>query len=101
MARIVGQAWRALSPEKQNEYRMMSIFMRDNPIPGVPMNTYDGIQVYRRAMGLPETEMVLPVIPTVTEMVPEAVPLMPLMAEQDEILPGGGHDITEELLMRY
>jgi hypothetical protein len=53
-------------------------------------------------MGLPDAELVLPTIPTVTEMVPEAVPLMPLMPlmEQEEILPGG-HDITEELLMRY
>jgi len=43
MARFVGQAWRALNPQKHNEYKMMSTFMRDNPIPGVPMNTYEGI----------------------------------------------------------
>lgn len=67
------------------------------------MNTFEGIQLYRRAMGLPASELVLPVIPAVTEMapeVPEAVPMMPLIGEQDEILPAG-HDITEELLMRY
>lgn len=27
--------------------------MRDNPIPGVPTNTPEGIQKYKSAMGLP------------------------------------------------
>lgn len=26
--------------------------MRDNPIPGVPFNSYEGVQTYKRAMGL-------------------------------------------------
>jgi hypothetical protein len=31
---------------------MISMFMRDNPIPGVPFNSYEGVQTYKRAMGL-------------------------------------------------
>ncbi len=44
---------------------MISIFMRDNPLPGVPFNTPEGIQAYKSAMGLPvdDDQIVLDDVP--------------------------------------
>jgi hypothetical protein len=35
---------------------MISKFMKDNPIPGVAPNTFEGVQTYKKAMGLPTNE---------------------------------------------
>jgi len=49
---------------------MISIFMRDNPIPGVPFNTTEGILAYKKAMGLEtnEDQLVLDDIPNLPNL---------------------------------
>ena len=50
---------------------MISIFMRDNPLPGVPTNTPEGIQAYKSAMGLPvDDDIVLDDVPNLPSIDP-------------------------------
>ena len=50
ISKLLGQMWQSLPPESQLEYKMISMYMRDSPIEGVPLTTREGIEIYRDAV---------------------------------------------------
>ena len=48
---ILGRIWKTeMAPEEIMKYKVLAIYMKENPIEGVPMTTKEGVEIYRRTM---------------------------------------------------
>lgn len=56
IAKKAGELWKQFDDSQKDVYRQISERLRNNPIPGVSPKNFDGVQEYKRQMGLPTVD---------------------------------------------